>query len=150
MTIQSDDTSSYNPTTKGLSRRDILIIGAGAVSASSTLFATPGLAAQDSDHYGLSAFGDLQYPADFKDLEYVNPSAPKGGVFSQLAGAGTATFNSFNGFILKGDAAVDMEQVFAALMWRARRGLCLRRRQGHGVGRRPRLQVSPAGRHHLA
>ncbi len=119
MSIQTGDTKRLNPTAEGLSRRDILILGAGAVSASSTIFATRGLAAQESDQYGLSAFGDLQYPADFKHLQYVDPSAPKGGVFSQLAGAGTATFNSFNGFILKGDAAVDMEQVFAALMWRA-------------------------------
>ena len=73
----------------------------------------------DTTHHGLSAFGDLGYPADFKHVKYVNPTAPKGGTFSQLAGGGTATFNSFNGFILKGDAAVDMEQCFAALMWRA-------------------------------
>ena len=76
-------------------------------------------AAGETEHHGLSAFGDLGYPADFKHLKYVNPAAPKGGTFSQLAGGGTATFNSFNGFILKGDAAVDMEQAFAALMWRA-------------------------------
>ncbi len=76
-------------------------------------------AAGEAEHYGLSAFGDLGYPADFKHLKYVNPAAPKGGSFSQLAGGGTATFNSLNGFILKGDPALDMEQVFAALMWRA-------------------------------
>src|SRR6185295_1412131 len=32
---------------------------------------------------------------------------------------GTATFNSLNGFILKGDPAIDMELVFASLMARA-------------------------------
>ena len=67
----------------------------------------------------MSAFGDLGYPANFAHLKYVDPAAPKGGVFSQLAGAGTATFNSLNGFILKGDAAQDMELVFASLMARA-------------------------------
>jgi microcin C transport system substrate-binding protein len=76
-------------------------------------------AADEATHHGLSAFGDLAYPADFKHLKYVNAGAPKGGTFSQLAGGGTATFNSFNGFILKGDPAVDMEQAFAAMMWRA-------------------------------
>ena len=72
-----------------------------------------------TERYGLSSFGDLQYPANFTHLKYVNPAAPKGGTFSQLAGGGTATFNSLNGFILKGDPAIDMELVFASLMARA-------------------------------
>jgi microcin C transport system substrate-binding protein len=101
------------------SRREILILGAGAVAASTTAFNAGAQTAADTEHHGLSAFGDLGYPANFTQLKYVNPSAPKGGTFSQLAGGGTATFNSFNGFILKGDAAMDMEQTFAALMWRA-------------------------------
>jgi microcin C transport system substrate-binding protein len=96
-----------------------LILGAGAAAASTAAFTRMAEAASDATHHGLSAFGDLAYPADFKHLKYVNPTAPKGGAFAQLAGGGTATFNSFNGFILKGDAAVDMEQCFAALMWRA-------------------------------
>ena len=101
------------------------------------------LAAGETDHHGLSAFGDLSYPADFKHLKYINPKAPKGGTFSQLAGGGTATFNSFNGFILKGDPAIDMEQYVrradVARRGRARRGLCLRRNEGHGVRRQSRL-----------
>jgi microcin C transport system substrate-binding protein len=109
----------FNPISKDLSRRDILILGAGAVAVSTTAFSGMALAADEAEHHGLSAFGDLAYPANFTHLKYVNPSAPKGGTFSQLAGGGTATFNSFNGFILKGDPAVDMEQMFAALMWRA-------------------------------
>ena len=103
-----------------LSRREILILGAGAAAVSVGTFTglTPA-AANDTTHHGLSAFGDLGYPADFKQLKYVNPAAPKGGTFSQLAGGGTATFNSLNGFILKGDPAVDMEYVFCSLMGRA-------------------------------
>ena len=108
-----------NSTSKDFSRRDILILSAGAVAVSTTVFCGTALAAGETEHHGLSAFDDLSYPADFKHLKYVNPAAPKGGTFSQLAGGGTATFNSFNGFILKGDPAIDMEQVFAALMWRA-------------------------------
>jgi microcin C transport system substrate-binding protein len=94
------------------------MLGAGAVMAGGA-FSRPGFASDETEHHVLSAFGDLGYPADFSHLKYVNPSAPKGGAFSQLAGGGTATFNSFNGFILKGDPAFDMEQTFAALMWRA-------------------------------
>jgi microcin C transport system substrate-binding protein len=111
--------NGFSSTSKDFSRRDILILSAGAVAASTTAFTAGAQAAAESQHHGLSAFGDLGYPADFKHLKYVNPAAPKGGTFSQLAGGGTATFNSFNGFILKGDPAIDMEQAFAALMWRA-------------------------------
>lgn len=32
--------------------------------------------------HGISVFGDLKYPADFHHFDYVNPEAPKGGVFS--------------------------------------------------------------------
>ena len=34
--------------------------------------------------HGLSAFGDLKYPADFKHFDYVNPDAPKGGRLSTI------------------------------------------------------------------
>jgi len=72
----------------------------------------------------MSAFGDLLYPADFTHFSYVNPDAPKGGIFSQI-GPGTQfnqnqlTFNSLNSYILKGDAAQGMELTFATLMVRS-------------------------------
>jgi microcin C transport system substrate-binding protein len=119
MSIKKTVSGGFNPTSNNLSRRDILILSAGAVAASTSAFAPMAQAAEEATHHGLSAFGDLAYPADFKHLKYVNANAPKGGTFSQLAGGGTATFNSFNGFILKGDPAIDMEQAFAAMMWRA-------------------------------
>ena len=54
--------------------------------------------------HGLSAFGELKYPADFPNLSYVNPDAPKGGMFSQLVGSVGSTFNSLNAYIVKGDS----------------------------------------------
>ena len=69
--------------------------------------------------HGLSAFGELKYPADFRHYDYVNVDAPKGGVFSQLVGSGGSTFNSLNAYIVKGDAADDMSLTFASLMARA-------------------------------
>src|SRR5713226_7337116 len=119
MSFKKSGNGGKNSNSKGLSRRDVLILGAGAAAVSTTAFTGYAQAAEESNHHGLSAFGDLGYPADFKQLKYVSPTALKGGTFSQLAGGGTATFNSLNGFILKGDAAIDMEQVFAAMMWRA-------------------------------
>jgi microcin C transport system substrate-binding protein len=103
---------------KKLSRRDLLIISAGAVATGPVALQSMARAS-GAEHHGLSAFGDLAYPPDFKHLKYVNPAAPKGGTFSQLAGTGTNTFNSFNGFVLKGDPALDMALTFASLMARA-------------------------------
>ena len=76
------------------------------------------------ESHGLSAFGDLGYPPDFPHFRYVNPSAPKGGTFSQIGpdrlyNQNFLTFNSLNTFILKGDAAQGMELTFAALMVRS-------------------------------
>ncbi len=74
--------------------------------------------------HGLSAFGDLAYPADFPHFRYVDPQAPKGGTFSQIGpdrqfNQNFLTFNSLNSYILKGDAAQGMELTFATLMVRS-------------------------------
>ena len=119
MSVKQSGQGGRNRHPNHLSRRDVLILGGGAAAVSSTLFTSLAQATAETTQHGLSAFGDLGYPADFKQLKYVNASAPKGGMFSQLAGGGTATFNSLNGFILKGDPAVDMELVFCSLMGRA-------------------------------
>ncbi len=74
--------------------------------------------------HGISAFGDLKYPADFHHFDYVNVNAPKGGLFSTIP-SGRAynqsfqTFNSLNAYILKGDGAQGMGLTFAPLMVRA-------------------------------
>jgi hypothetical protein len=70
-------------------------------------------AAESPERHGISAFGDLKYSADFKQFDYVNPNAPKGGVFSHVAptrifNQNLLTFNSLNSFILNGDAAQGM------------------------------------------
>ncbi|WP_072395084.1 extracellular solute-binding protein [Hyphomicrobium sp. CS1GBMeth3] len=69
--------------------------------------------------HGLSIFGDLKYPPDFKHFDYVNPDAAKGGRASQIGSGGLTTFDSFNPFILRGDAAQGMPLVFDSLMARA-------------------------------
>ncbi|MBX9864443.1 MAG: extracellular solute-binding protein [Hyphomicrobium sp.] len=87
-----------------------------AAALLASAFATP-LAAEP--RHGLSIFGELKYPADFKHFDYVNPDAPKGGRVSQIGTAGLTTFDSFNAYILKGDAAQGMNLVFDSLMVRA-------------------------------
>ncbi len=99
------------------SRRHVL--GVGALALAAALFRPARAENAVSSVRGLSAFGELKYPAGFDHFDYVNVDAPKGGVFSQLVGAGGSTFNSLNAFIVKGDAASDMGLVFASLMARA-------------------------------
>nr|WP_306734848.1 extracellular solute-binding protein [Marimonas arenosa] len=63
--------------------------------------------------HGISTFGDLKYPADFENFDYVNPDAPKGGEFSTWA---FGTFDSLSPFILKGNAAAGATIFFDSLM----------------------------------
>ena len=89
---------------------------AAALGALVLLASVPPLAAQEFRH-GLSTFGDLKYPADFKHFDYVNPAAPKGGQFSTYGAL--SSFDSFNQFILKGDAASGLANLFDSLMVRS-------------------------------
>lgn len=71
--------------------------------------------------HGLSAFGDLKYKPDFKHFDYVNPDAPKGGLFNfappnWVFNQSTLTFNTLNSFVAKGDAPPRMEMCFDSLM----------------------------------
>ena len=106
-----------------LSRRHLL--GLGAAGLLSTSGFRPAAAAEaGAEIHGVSAFGDLKYPADFQHFDYVNPAAPKGGLFSTIPSERTYnqsyyTFNSLNAFILKGEGAQGMDLVFATLMARA-------------------------------
>lgn len=102
-----------------INRRDVLVLSAGAFAAARLL----GLAhAQEGvERHGMSAFGDLKYPADFPHFAYVNPNAPKGGVFSEAVSSrgyngSFQTFNSLNAYILKGEGAYGMDLTFASLM----------------------------------
>ncbi len=69
--------------------------------------------------HGLSAFGDLKYPADFKHFDYVNPDAPKGGRLATMPTSSINTFNEFNEYILRGDPAEGLGLLFDSLMVRA-------------------------------
>jgi len=110
-----------------LTRRRVLEAAAGAAVAGVTRDAVSSAAASSAaaadaiETHGLSAFGDLAYPVDFQHFRYVDPKAPKGGVFSQIGpnqlyNQNFLTFNSLNSFILKGDAAQGMELTFATLL----------------------------------
>jgi microcin C transport system substrate-binding protein len=87
-----------------LSRRNVFRIGAGVIA--SNVIGSSGQAqpVADAERHGISSFGDLKYPADFPHFDYVNPQAPKGGVFSQIGpgtiyNQNTLTFNSLNSYM---------------------------------------------------
>ncbi|MGC1439722.1 MAG: ABC transporter substrate-binding protein, partial [Burkholderiaceae bacterium] len=84
------------------------ILGAFVLSLPLSLAAEP--------RHGLSAFGDLKYPSDFNHFDYVNPDAPKGGRIVTLGTGGLTTFDSLNGYILKGDSAQNIGLLFDSLM----------------------------------
>ena len=108
--------------TPSLSRRHVLGLGVGALSA--TQFRPASAAEAEAGVHGISVFGDLKYPADFQHFDYVNPAAPKGGLFSLISpvrqfNQSYFTFNSLNAYILKGEGAQGMDLTFATLMARA-------------------------------
>jgi microcin C transport system substrate-binding protein len=106
-----------------LTRRRVFSLTAGVAAAAACSRAHLASADDEIETHGLSAFGDLAYPADFHHFGYVDPNAPKGGTFSQIGPSrqfnqNFLTFNSLNSYILKGDAAQGMELTFATLMAR--------------------------------
>ncbi len=87
-----------------------------ALSASVCLVIAPlGAAAEDPPaRHGLAMHGDLRYPPDFTHFEYVNPAAPRGG--RMRLGIVEASFDSFHPFIIKGNPAAGITQIYDTLM----------------------------------
>ena len=88
----------------------------GLACGAALLLALLAPAGASEKKHGLSAFGDLAYPANFEHFAYADPDAPKGGTFSLVGWGGVTTFNSLNNYILKGDAAQGLELLFDSLM----------------------------------
>jgi len=109
----------HRPLFPRLSRRQVLTSTAASVVSASALPLLARRAFADAapagevETYGLSTFGDLAEKPDFASFAYAEIKAPKGGVISQdLLG----TFNSLNGFILRGDPAFGMDLTFDSLL----------------------------------
>ena len=105
-----------------IDRRRFLTMAAGGVFASAA-FPKLSLAANTPGKplHGLSAFGDLKYPADFPAFDYANPDAPVGGTFRFQPwywswNQNTQTFNTLNSFVRRGDSPPRMEMCFDTLM----------------------------------
>jgi microcin C transport system substrate-binding protein len=87
--------------------------------AAALLAALTATVAAAAPRHGLSAFGELKYGADFKHFAYVNADAPKGGRLALVGNSAVNTFDSFNGFILRGNSPEGLGLLFDSLMARA-------------------------------
>lgn len=63
--------------------------------------------------HGIAMHGDLKYPADFRHFAYADPNARKGG---RIKHAAIGTFDSFNPFIIKGNPAAGIGQIYDTLL----------------------------------
>lgn len=67
--------------------------------------------------HAYAQFGDIKYPARFTHFEYVNPNAPKGGEIVLVPPSRLSSFDKYNPFTLKGNAAPGLTQlVFESLL----------------------------------
>ncbi len=96
---------------------------AGALALGLAFSSVPAHADAVQTSHGLSAFGDLKYAPDFEHFDYVNPDAPKGGSLTTVSTSAAGTFDSLNGYIVKGDSAAGVSGsenlIFDSLMVRA-------------------------------
>jgi microcin C transport system substrate-binding protein len=108
-----------------ITRRNLLQGGAFAAMAPvlGTVAAVPAITpahaqAEPRWRHGLSLFGDIKYPADFKRFDYVNPDAPKGGVARMIS---IGTFDNFNIAVagIKGAIAPAASLIYETLMTRS-------------------------------
>ena len=77
-----------------------------------TFCALPSMAA-----HAYAQFGDIKYPPNFKHFEYVNPMAPKGGELVLVPPSRLTSFDKYNPFTLKGNAAPGLNGlVFESLL----------------------------------
>lgn len=74
----------------------------------------PPLALGETESHGLSTFGDLSETPDFKHFGYVNTAAPKGGQLTLTTQS--STYNSLNGYILRGTPAQGLSLIFDSLL----------------------------------
>ena len=142
-----------------LSRRRALSLAAAAVATRAGSRLVVPAAAQEAERHGMSAFGDLALPPDFPHFRYVNSQAPKGGFYSEVVSSrgyngSYLTFNSLNGYILKGEGAFGLDFTFATLMVRsgdepdAMYGLAARGVRISGDGLSYRFLLRPEAKFH--
>jgi microcin C transport system substrate-binding protein len=81
-----------------------------------TAFASPAVADPQAQtrHHALSLIDEPKYPADFKNFDWVNPDAPKGGTLRMTVRE--STFDSLNPFSIQGVSAMGATMIYDSLM----------------------------------
>jgi microcin C transport system substrate-binding protein len=88
--------------------RSLIALGLVAVTA------LPLAAQEDAEwHHALAADGEVKYPPDFEQFDYVNPDAPKGGLV-RLGDMGS--FDTFNPILPQGEVAPGVGLIYETLM----------------------------------
>jgi len=65
--------------------------------------------------YAIAQYGNPKYPPDFKHFDYVNPDAPRGGTLVLANPDRSTSFDKFNPFTLRGNAAPGIGLLFESL-----------------------------------
>lgn len=107
-----------------INRRKLMVLSGAAAFSSALPFRARAQNGANTAVHGLAVFDDLKYPAGFNHFDYINPQAPKGGIFRLAVNQWTLnqapnTFNTLNTFSALGDAPPRMEVCFDSLMTRA-------------------------------
>ena len=122
LAAQTDQTAGANageaPAGDAAQGGDTVATTEGAAESGDDASAGDGDAAADGadliQTHAYNFFGDVRYGPDFTHLDYVNVDAPKGGQMSQSTSQ--STFDSFNPFTRKGNAAVLSSTPFEDVM----------------------------------
>lgn len=89
------------------------VLAAAVVAFSLSFSPPPAFAADVQARHGIAMHGEPKYGPDAKHFDYVDPNAPKGGTVRLHA---LGSFDNFNPYILKGQPAASIAQLFETLM----------------------------------
>nr|WP_175801018.1 extracellular solute-binding protein [Burkholderia anthina] len=65
--------------------------------------------------YAIAQYGEPKYPPGFRHFDYVNPDAPKGGTLVLANPNRLTSFDKFNPFTMRGNAAPGIDMLFESL-----------------------------------
>src|SRR5262249_48301786 len=113
-------TAARSPLEYLMNRRSLLtsalvVLAAGRLSLPDWMTSAEAQGVAPVWRHGVTKFGELKYPAGFKQFDYVNPNAPKGGAASQIA---LGTFDNFNMAVagVKGTVVQGIDLIYDTLL----------------------------------
>ena len=100
---------------RSLLKSALVVLAGGQASLPDWITSAEAQGAAPVWRHGLTKFGELKYPAGFKQFDYVNPNAPRGGSASQIA---LGTFDNFNTVVtgVKGTLVQGIDLIYETLL----------------------------------